>query len=254
VLGIINLDRILQIVDHRPWPLPSGPWTMKQIWHNLLFAHWPVPHDQLRPLVPKELPLDVFDGACWVGVVPFHMSGARLRGMPPIPWLSQFPELNLRTYVMLENKPGVFFFSLDAASLLAVVGARALYHLPYVHARMRVGIEQEVVHYSSQRAHSSAQLVAEYSPTGTVHHTSPGSLEYFFTERYCLYTVYRSAVYCCEIHHAPWPLQDATAEFHVNTMAASHGIALPGTKPLLHFARRQEVLIWPVRRVQAERL
>src|SRR5690348_14257143 len=125
----------LKIIAHRPWPVPSGPWIMVQTWNGLLFAHWPVPPQVLRPLVPRELPLDTFQGSCWLGITPFQITGVRARGLPPIPGLSRFPELNVPTYVGLDDKPGVFFFSLDAANLPAVCGARVFYHLPYFHSR-----------------------------------------------------------------------------------------------------------------------
>jgi uncharacterized protein YqjF (DUF2071 family) len=124
-----NLHSLLQSITHRPWPLPSSPWVMQQVWHDLLFAHWPLPHDLLRPLIPAQLELDRFDGQCWVGVVPFRMSGIRGRGMPALPGLSRFPELNVRTYVTHGGKSGVYFFSLDAANLPAVWVARKFYHL-----------------------------------------------------------------------------------------------------------------------------
>ena len=124
---------------------------MEQTWNDLLFAHWPVAPENLRPLVPPVLPLDTFNGQCWAAVTPFHMTGIRGRWMPPIPGTSSFPELNVRTYVNYGGKPGVFFFSLDAASRLAVWGARAAYHLPYFYARMKVRTEKDRVHYDSFR-------------------------------------------------------------------------------------------------------
>lgn len=114
------MHEALQSVSHRPWPLPSGPWIMAQTWNDLLFAHWPVPPEIIRNLVPSQLPLDLFDGQCWLGIVPFWMSGVRARGLPAIPGLSRFAELNVRTYVTLGEKPGVYFFSLDAANMPAV--------------------------------------------------------------------------------------------------------------------------------------
>jgi uncharacterized protein YqjF (DUF2071 family) len=126
----------LEQVAHRPWPLPPGGWVMAQIWHDLLFAHWPVPQAVLRPRIPAQLAVDTFDGQGWLGVVPFRMSGVRLRGTPRVPWLSAFPELNVRTYVVADGKPGVWFFSLDAGNAIAVAIARAWFHLPYFRARM----------------------------------------------------------------------------------------------------------------------
>ena len=245
-----------RITEHRPWPLPRGPWVMAQTWYDLLFAHWPVPLEHLRALVPPVLPVDTFDGQAWVGVVPFGMRGVRPRGVPPIPGFSAFPELNVRTYVTLEDKPGVFFFSLDAANPVAVVAARALYSLPYFWARMslrRAGAAGEWVDYASRRLlprQGSAWFRGRYRPTGEAFHPERGSLEDFLTERYCLYTVdRRGRAYRADIHHPPWPLQAAEAEFRVNTMARAHGVALPETPPLLHFAPLQQMVAWPIRRV-----
>jgi uncharacterized protein len=221
---------------------------MRQVWHDLLFAHWPIQPDRLRPLVPSQLVLDTFDRQSWVGVVPFRMSDVCLRGILPMPRLSRFPELNVRTYVTYGDKPGVYFFSLDAASLPAVWTARRFYRLPYFYASMRSVEENGQIHYASRRHANPADFRATYQSTSQVRAPANGSLEHWLTERYCLYTVHNREVCCCEIHHPPWPLQDATAEFQVNTMAASAGIELPRTTSLLHFSRQQDVLIWPLHR------
>lgn len=218
-----------------------------QIWHDLLFAHWPVSPQIMRPLVPSELPIDLFDGKCWMAIAPFHMSGVRLRGIPPLPRLSRFPELNVRTYTTLDGKPGVFFFSLDVSNLPAVWAARAFYHLPYFHARMKAQVDGDRIAYSSQRTNGTAEFEASYRPTARVQIRQPGTLEHWLTERYCLYTVADHRIYRGDIHHLPWPLQDAEAEIQKNTMAQAAGIALPATKPLLHFAKQLQVLIWPLK-------
>ena len=130
--------QILTDVSHRPWPLPGGQWFMTQSWHDLLFAHWPVDARVLQERLPAGLLLDTFDGQAWIGIVPFRMTNVAPRGVPPVPFVSEFLELNVRTYVTLQGKPGVFFFSLDAGRLLAVLGARAMFRLPYFAASMRV--------------------------------------------------------------------------------------------------------------------
>lgn len=233
---------------HRPWPLPHGPWIMKQKWHDLLFAHWPIPCEEIRPLVPGQLRLDSFDGRAWVGVIPFWMSGVRARWIPPLPGLSRFPELNVRTYVTYGNKPGVYFFSLDAANLPAVWAARAFYYLPYYKASMQCREEDGRIFYSSLRREPSAELHCSYSPIGPPRIRHQETLEDFLTARYCLYTVHHERVYRCEIHHLPWPLQDAQAEFACNTMANAARIILPDFAPVLHFSKLLDVLIWPLRR------
>jgi uncharacterized protein YqjF (DUF2071 family) len=222
---------------------------MKQIWHDLLFAHWPVPTSSMRLLVPAQLTLDTFDGQCWAGVVPFRMSGIRGRGLPALLGLSRFPELNLRTYVTHGGKPGVYFFSLDAANLPAVWAARTFYHLPYFQAAMTSMESGGSIHYSSRRLHSAAEFRARYRPTSEIRLRDKGSIEHWFTERYCLYTTHDNHVFRGDIHHLPWPLQDAEAELETNTVAAKAKISLSDS-PLLHFARRLEVLIWPLRRAE----
>jgi uncharacterized protein len=225
---------------------------MTQTWHDLLFAHWPLPIEKMRPLVPAQLELDTFDGHCWVGVVPFRMSGVHGRALPPLPGLSRFPELNVRTYVTYGDKPGVYFFSLDAANLPAVWAARTFYHLPYFHAAMSSTEIGAGVHYRSSRLHGAAEFRGHYRPTTEMRFREKGSIEHWLTERYCLYAIHYDRVYRAEIHHQPWPLQDAEAEFETNTVTAAAEIALPTTAPLLHFARELEVLIWPLRRTESE--
>ena len=223
---------------------------MQQTWNDLLFAHWPVATESLRPLVPSVLALDTFDGKCWVAVAPFHMSGVRGRWLPQIPGTSHFPELNVRTYVTYGGKPGVFFFSLDAASRLAVWGGRASYNLPYFFARMQVREENGRFRYESIR-NPGTVLRATYSPVGSAQLRETGTIEHWLTERYCLYTVFGGSVYRAEIHHQQWPLQDAQAEISENTMASAAGIELPNIPPLLHFSRKLDVLVWPLRKTRA---
>jgi uncharacterized protein YqjF (DUF2071 family) len=241
---------LLQATAHRPWPLPRSPWIMTQTWHDLLFAHWPLPPQVVRPLVPAQLPLDTYEGKCWLAVTPFHMSDVRPRCLPTLPGFSSFPELNVRTYVKLEDKPGVYFFSLDAGILSAVFAARSFYRLLYYYARMKVQVTPaEVCYHSLRRVPANAEFRGRYHPAGAVQLRAPGSLEHWLTERYCLYTTTGRSVFRAEIHHLPWPLQDAGAEIEVNSMGTAAGITLPDMPPLLHFSRRLEVLVWPLRRV-----
>jgi uncharacterized protein YqjF (DUF2071 family) len=240
---------------HRPWPLPSGVWIMAQGWDDLLFAHWPVPLAAVRPLIPDTLTIETFDGTAWLGVVPFSMRRVHARGLPPLPGLDAFSELNVRTYVTDGGKPGVWFFSLDAANRLAVAAARRWFHLPYFHARMesqRVGSAVLYRSVRTQRGAPSAALAARYWPTGPVRHAAPGTLEHWLTERYCLYSVDRHGqLQRGEIHHAPWPLQPAEADLRLNSMAQAAGLALPDTPPLLHYSARQDVHVWPLAAVAA---
>lgn len=237
----------------RPWPVPKRPWVMSQVWHDLLFMHWPIDPEVMRQHVPAELPLDTFDGQAWIGVVPFWMSGVRPRGVPPLPGLSRFPELNVRTYVTVEGKPGVYFFSLDAGNRIAVAAARA-YGLPYFRARMSVAFRDGWVEYHSQRTHRGApraSLRMRYRPTGpTLAVSRIGTLDWWLTERYCLYLVEQDGQPSrLEIDHPSWVLQPAEAEIAVNSMTVQLGLPLPETKPLLHFSPRQTMVCWPKHRV-----
>jgi uncharacterized protein len=244
---------VLREHAHRPWPLPGEPWLMAQTWGDLLFAHWPVPPERLRPLLPDAVPLDVREGRAWVSVTPFRVAAFRLRGMPHVPGVTAFPELNVRTYTTVDGKAGIWFMSLDAASSLAVMGARCTYRLPYFKARMECGQSDGWIEYRSRRVSSDgepAELAGRYRPTGPAAAPAPGSLEHWLTERYCLYTLDgHGQVLRADIHHPPWPLRAAEAEFELNTMAQPYGFGLNAPPALLHFARRQDVLIWPLARV-----
>jgi uncharacterized protein YqjF (DUF2071 family) len=239
----------LRETGHRPWPLPSEPWLMGQTWYDLLFAHWALAPERLRPLVPAPLELDLRDRRAWLGVTPFRVAGLRSRGTPPLPWLSRFPELNVRTYVVYGGRPGIYFFSLDAARLAAVIAARRGYRLPYFQAHMASRRRAATIHFESRRADSSgppAEFRAAYGPSGSRLPIEDGSLERWLAERYCLYVVdERGRALRGDIHHSPWPLQPAAATIEANTMAAPLGIELD-SEPALHFSARQDVLIWPL--------
>jgi uncharacterized protein len=231
--------------EHRPWPVPEEPWVIAQTWDDLLFAHWRVPAEALARLVPQGLEIDQFDGSAWLGVTPFVLNGFRFRGSPPLPWLSSFPELNVRTYVSAGGKPGIWFFSLDAASRLAVEGARHGYKLPYFHARISVERWRGGLSYTCRRLAGDHVFEARYRPAGEVLNPTTGSLESFLTERYCLYTLDSGQLARGEIQHPPWPLQPAEVELETNTMPPLE-IPLEGA-PLCHFSRRQDVVVWPLR-------
>lgn len=255
----------LSRLDHRPWPLPAGRWTWRQSWRDLLFAHWPVPASLLRPLVPPSLEIQEFDGTSWIGVVPFRMAGVMLRPLPDLPYVSAFPELNLRLYVERDGRPGVWFLSLDAANLLAVWAARRFFHLPYVHARIALSRSASGFDYDSRRLEGSVPVHfrARYRPTSEPYESQPGSLEHWLTERYCLYAQANDGtLYRAEVHHHPWPLHAAEAEIELGGLLAPHGLGsalapsaptssapapdppISGEPALLHFSRRIDVVVW----------
>jgi uncharacterized protein YqjF (DUF2071 family) len=225
---------------------------MSMRWHDLAFLHWPVEAAALRPFIWPRLELDTFEGQAWLGVTPFRMTRVRPRWLPPAPALSAFPELNVRTYVTEGGKPGVWFLSLDAGNPVAVWLARWTFHLPYYRARMSCVANDGGVTYKSLRTHRGAHpasFVGRYEPAGDVYRSRRGTLEYWLTERYCLYTVARGILYRGEIHHAPWPLQAASVEIEANTMAEATGLRLPRDPSHTHFARELDVVAWMLERV-----
>lgn len=248
--------------SHKPRPLPPGRWMMAQRWNDLLFAHWPVPAASLAPLLPPGVTIDTYQGSAWLGVVPFWMDGIRLRGLPAILTARSFPELNLRTYVRdpRTGTPGVYFFSLDASNLLAVAVARMAFSLPYHFAEMHIEERSErEFSYYSRRRFSAAPVIfsARYrglGPTRKLAESRPGSLEYFLTERYCLFTRGRAGEPLrANIHHVPWPLEEAEAEIERNDLPATIGIELPDQRPVLHYSRRLVVYVWQLERLHPAR-
>jgi hypothetical protein len=236
-------------------PAQTSPrWRLSQRWSQLLFAHWPLPARLLRPLIPPALEIDTYQGDAWVGIVPFYMSKVHLNWLPTIPGTGEFCELNVRTYVTYKGNAGVWFFSLDASSPLAVLGARRLFKLPYFTADMRLVKEQNFIHYHARRIHPGAVpafFEGSYVPTTPPSPSRPGTLEHWLTERYCLYasTGRGRVLYRADIQHAPWPLQQAEADFRTNTMAAGGAIRLPKVSPLLHYAEQIDVQATGIYRV-----
>jgi uncharacterized protein len=228
------------------------PWVMRMRWTDLLFAHWPVALETIRALVPAELEVDTFDGQAWLGIVPFRMSDVGPRGLPARLFGGPFPEVNVRTYVRHGRLAGVWFLSLDAASRLAVEGGRAGFGLPYFRARMSMRRMGEAIDYQSERIDRRgpmAVLDVRYRPTGPVGFAGEGTLDAWLTDRWRLFTVDEGgAVRRTEIRHRPWPLQPAEAEFRAESLAASHGLAVPDLAPRLLFASRVDVRGWWPRR------
>jgi uncharacterized protein YqjF (DUF2071 family) len=230
----------------RPLPVPVTHPVMLHRWSTLTFLHWRYDPAVVQRLLPSSLEVETFEGTAWVGLVPFAMRNVRAPGVPALPWVSNFPETNVRTYVRGANgETGIWFFSLDAARAAAAAAARLTYRLPYRHARMAITRSGPRIEYVSRAVRADAVLRVSYEPAGPVSHPVDGTLEHFLTERYCLYTVDRGRIRRADIHHPPWPLQPARGEVAENTMTRPLGLSLPDRQPLLHYAARQDVLIWP---------
>lgn len=243
--------------DHRPYPAPRTSWVMAMTWSRLLFMHWPVPVESLRPHVPAMLDIDTFDGHAWLGVVPFTMTGVRARLTPPVPGPGAFHELNVRTYVTYQDKPGVWFFSLDAASRTAVEAARLGFKLAYFKACMSLNEHDGRIEYASERIDrrgKPASLRCTYRATGAAQRSQPGSIESFLTDRYRLFACdlpprEPKRLWVGEIDHDPWLLSPASCELEHNSMAAPIGIDTPDDTALLHMAERVSVRAWWPRRL-----
>jgi hypothetical protein len=240
-------------------PEPEGSVLLRQDWHHLLFLHWAVPPQVLQPLVAPELTIDTFDGNAYVGLVPFTLSGVRPVLTPPLPWISSFHEINVRTYVHLNGSdPGVWFFSLDASSAIAVAAARAAYHLPYFHATMEFLVSSDsppVIDFESRRDDPNGATPAtariRYAPMdGIVRKAAPGSLEHFLIERYILYTTDAEHHLCrARVHHQPYPIQRADILDCDETMIWAAGIKRPESSPLRHYAKEVNVKVYAIERL-----
>ncbi|WP_426490483.1 YqjF family protein [Hymenobacter sp. 102] len=251
---------MLELPAYSPASVPPRWSLMRQRWSNLLFAHWPMPPAVLRPYLPERLELDLFAGQAWLGVVPFTMSHIRPLGLPAVPGLSALHELNVRTYARLNGVPGVWFLSLDATQPLGVWAARTLFHLPYLHARMQLTRQGNALHATATRTHrgqAPATFAATWTPGAELPLAQPGSLTYFLTERYHLYTAghtvrpgqHDAALWRGRLWHEPWQLREATLQHWESTLVESHGLPTPQGPPLLHAANALDVWMEELRRV-----
>jgi uncharacterized protein YqjF (DUF2071 family) len=233
--------------DRHPSTPPEGPWVMVQRWHHLLFAHWRCRVSDLRALIPSPLEIETYEGDAYIGVIPFYMSGVRLRAAPPVPTAHAFEELNVRTYVTLDGRPGIWFFSLDCASSLAVIGARIGVYLPYYRAAMSMSCVAGAIDYESQRwpiGAAPAAFSASSRGVGPAAEPAPRSLDHFLTERYSLYTSSGTRIWRGDIWHRRWPLQGARAEIERNSMVSATGVRVVDEQPLLHYSDFQDVRFW----------
>jgi len=213
--------------SNRQWPVPESPWIFKQEWHQVLFLHWPFSYEQVQALLPRSLTLDTYDKQPWISIVAFDIRNFRLRALPAILGLSHFPEINLRTYVTHQDKPGIYAFSLDVNNLLTVFGAKWLFHLNYYYAQMAFHTKSENTYFSSIRRTTSDQASnfhASYMPKGEAFQVQDGTLSYWLSERYCIYSLDRQQhIYRNEIIHPAWRLQRAEIHIKTNTLGDSCG-------------------------------
>lgn len=253
VTSVDLIDRIAPALE------PEQPPLMHQDWHHLLFLHWEVPPQELQALVPPELNIDTFEGKAYVGLIPFTLSGVRPVGVPPLPWVSSFHEINVRTYVHRNGRdPGVWFFSLDASSAIAVAAARAAYKLPYFHSHMEFAASQEAlprIDFTSQRddptgAKPANARISYKGMDGVVTPAVPGSLEHFLIERYILYSADDDHhLYRARVHHQRYPLQRADLLDLEETLIWAAGVRRSDAHPTRHYAREVNVRIYSSERL-----
>ncbi len=243
---------ILKHTEHRDFPLPHGPWVMTQKWEHLLFMHMPVSKEIMSPHIPEGLELDTFEGKAWITIIPFKVSDMRLRKMPPIPFLKSYLELNVRTYVRCNGLSGVYFFSLDADKILAVLGAR-LATLPYFCANMAMNEDKEGrFHYQSGRkGESNAAFEGSYRPNSTSYYPGNKSLSFWLLERYYLWTAKNGSIFRGDIHHKQWKVQDVDAVIdQFNDLISFLPVNVLSEKPLFHYSSSQRALFWPIKKIK----
>lgn len=245
---------LMNDITHRPWPLPSKKWIMRQTWSNLLFLHWPIPPETLRPHIPSSLQIDTFDRSAWLGVVVFVMEGIYPRGLSSVSLTPKFSEVNVRTYVQCDGKPGVYFMSLDVDDWASYTIAKRWYRLSYHPAQISIQKEGQTFHYESIRkgkTNTPITCKGTYTPLSDVYFPEKGTLDHWLTERYCLYSTDNKAnIYCGEIHHRPWPLQKAETEICMNTLFSPFNFDLTGIKPISHFSKGIDTLIWNIQKTR----
>jgi uncharacterized protein YqjF (DUF2071 family) len=229
---------------------PDSTPLMHQSWGKLLFIHWRVPVDLLRPHIPEEIGIDTFDGTAWIAITPFTLWNVRPVYMPPLPLISHFHETNVRTYVYRDGVPGVWFFSLDANSTFNVLAARTFYHLPYKRASIDLKQDNNTIDYRLRRpAHRPAKLDARWAVGAPMPQSVPGSLEYFLTERYFLFTTSGDRLYRCRIYHNPWPLQQAELHHLETNLFTADGLAEPDVAPIVFGGGPVYVDVWPLEQI-----
>ena len=241
------MHRSLLKTDHRPWPVPLGTWRWRQSWLDLAFLHFPVACEETEKKLPKGVALDTFNDAAWIGLVPFMMAGVMRRPFPDLPFFSSFPELNLRTSVIVDGKPGVWFFSLDADSHPVVFGGRRFYNVPSYYAKCSLGQRDRAYTFQSQRRRGEVGFEANYQPADEAFFAEVGSFEHWATERYCLYSMSgRGALQRVEVHHEPWPLQYAEVRVTRNDVITASNLSVLREEPVCHFSRGVDVVSYGV--------
>lgn len=242
-------NNLLKQTEHRNYPLPTGKWTSMQDWKHLLFLHFPVYSPFIEPLLPEQLELDTFNDEAWISIIPFKVDKMRIRKLPPLPFLYPFSEVNVRTYVKKDGIPGVYFFSMDAANLLAVTGAK-ISGLPYFHAKAKLRKKAKNFYFRSVRKSEEKEIFkTAYKPAGRIFFTEEETIDHWLLERYALWTLKDDVLMRGDIHHKQWKFQYAEVKVEEQTLTSAY---LPNnafiSDPISHYVKSKRVLIWPLRK------
>ena len=233
--------------EHLPFPMPNRPYAISQEWRDLTFMHWKVDAEKLKPHLPSRLEIDMFEGEAYVGVIPFMMKNVRPRGLPSVPGISTFAEFNVRTYVVKDGQPGVFFLTLDAKSMLTCFHAPRAYGLAYRYAKANVKRNEDALKWQSRRSSDGAQLRGTSNPKGSIQSAASGTLEFFLFERYCLYTEHQDCLRRAYVYHQPWSFQEGDVELETNTLLESYNMELDVLSPeLVHISKGLPVKTWSI--------
>lgn len=241
---------IYKEVEHRLLPLPRNNWIMRQAWRNTLFLHWPVQPEQLRPYIPSVLEIDTYDGSAWLGIVAFEMEGIYFRGLSFFSVVAPFSEVNVRTYVKHEGRPGVFFISLDVNDWASLLIAKRWYRLPYHSADIAIRRKGNAIFYDSVRRNLPVRFDGICTPKENEFFPSNDTLDHFLTEKYCFYTTQNNKdIFHGDIHHQPWPLQRADVQIQRNTLFSPLNLDFSEEDPVVHFSKGVDSLMWNVKKL-----
>jgi len=262
----VTADSTLFAVAHRPWLPPNGAWAVSQSMQDALFVNYAVDPAALRPLLPERFSIDLYGGAAWLTIPPFYVAHLRGNSTPPLPVISSFASVVVRTCVTCDGKPGLFVFSVDAGSLGSVWTARLFWRLPFWHAKVRmrgftltrhrlrtprsldVQFEAERLHGPKAGA-GAARFRAVYKAVSEPAIPHTGTLERFLIDRYCIYTQSKKSLYRIENHHLPFMLQQGEVEMGVNTLCEPLGLTLPENPDAVFYARNLRLLTWPAEKL-----
>lgn len=248
------MDSRLQVKwheHHQGSDLPKLPWVMKQTWQDLLFAHYPVKLEVLQQVVPSVFQLEQYNGTAWIGVVPFRVQNHRVRFLPPMPGINRFLQLNVRTYVTINGKRGVYFLSIDMNHLIARQLAKSLFYMPTQTATINMSHNECGIYFNSKTVEKGhPEFECQYTPIGQPFYARKETFEAWLVERYSMYSLNRRGeVVRCDILHDYWPLQYVDVEINNNSIFQNRGIQVASKDPILHYAKRMEAYLWPVARV-----